>query len=71
MIPMMMKLLVLMLAGTASAMEGLARCDTSTNEREHIINSAVEKLEATGDFDVIEVRREGWREGGETYNIGE
>ncbi|GAB5037440.1 Hypothetical protein NocV09_07900100 [Nannochloropsis oceanica] len=54
MIPMMMKLLVLMLAGTASAMEGLARCDTSTNEREHIINSAVEKLEATGDFDVIE-----------------
>lgn len=70
MMSMMMKLLVLMLAGTASVVEGLARCDTSANEREHITKSAVEKLEATGDFDVIEVRRQGRRKGGGIYPLG-
>ena len=53
-----MKLLVLMLAGTATSMvEGLARCDSSANERKQITKSAMEKLGGTGDFDVIEVRK--------------
>ena len=60
---MMMKLLgVLMLAGTASMVDGFASCDTSAIERAQITKSAVEKLGATGDFDVIEVRREGGRD---------
>lgn len=63
----MMKRLALLLVGTAaSVVEGFARCDTSANEREHITKSAVEKLGASGDFDVIEVReiRGRGREGG-------
>ena len=54
-------LATILLAGSCCAWaHGWAQCDTSAKEREEIIKAAVKQLDASGDFEVIEVR------GGET-----
>ena len=50
-------LTTLLLAGScAASVHGWAHCDTSAKEREGITKAAVRRLDASGDFEVIEVR---------------